>query len=73
MSETTIEDDTRQHHLSPAMVNALRCVDPDGIMAGGPTRAALMRRGLVIKRGKPAGRFGYLTEAGRELALRLRA
>lgn len=58
--------------LSPAMVKALEVTGLDDIMAGGPTRAALMRRGLVYKR-EGSGRFGYFTNAGRELAAGLQA
>lgn len=66
-------DPVKAYKLSPHMVEALTYTPLDGIMAAGGTRAALMRRGLVIKRGKPYGRFGYLTEAGREVALALRS
>jgi hypothetical protein len=58
--------------LSPAMIRALEVTGLDDIMAGGPTRAALMRRGLVFKRDGHS-RFGYLTGAGRELAAELQA
>ena len=51
--------------LSPAMIHALEVTGLDDIMAGGPTRAALMR--LVFKR-EGNGRFGYFTKAGRTLA-----
>ena len=56
--------------LSPAMIHALEVTGLDDIMAPGPTRAALMRRGLVFKR-DGNHRFGYLTKAGRELAAEL--
>lgn len=52
------------------MVHALKVTGLDDIMAGGPTRAALMRRGLVFKR-EGSGRFGFFTEAGRALAAEL--
>jgi len=54
-------------NLSPAMIHALEVTGLDDIMQRGPTRAALMRRGLVYG-GDQRGRFGYLTEAGRTLA-----
>ena len=53
--------------LSPAMIHALEVTGLDDIMQGGPTRAALMRRGLVFKR-DGLGEFGYFTKAGRALA-----
>lgn len=56
--------------LSPKMIHALEVTGLDDIMQGGPTRAALMRRGLVFKR-EGRSRFGYFTEAGRELAAEL--
>lgn len=55
------------------MIKALINTDPDDIMAAGPTRAALMRRGLVYARKSRVDRFGYLTPAGKELAAKLRA
>jgi hypothetical protein len=58
--------------LSRAMIRALEVTGLDDIMAPGPTRAALMRRGLVFKRDGNA-RFGYFTRAGRELAADLQA
>lgn len=56
--------------LSPKMIRALEVTGLDDIMAPGPTRAALMRRGLVFKR-EGNGRFGYFTDAGREIAAEL--
>jgi hypothetical protein len=58
--------------LSGAMIHALEVTGLDDIMAGGPTRAALMRRGLVFKR-EGSGRFGHFTEAGRALAADMQA
>lgn len=49
------------------MIRALEVTGLDDMMAGGPTRAALMRRGLVSKRGG-TGRFGHFTRDGRRLA-----
>jgi hypothetical protein len=49
------------------MIHALEVTGLDDIMSGGPTRAALMRRGLVFNR-KGGDRFGYFTQAGRVLA-----
>lgn len=55
--------------LSPDMIKALEITGLDDLMASGPTRAALIRRGLV--RGQSGGPFGYFTPAGRELAAAL--
>lgn len=63
MATDTIKD----LKLSPAMIRALKFTGLDDIMAGGPTRAALMRRGLVFKR-EGTDRFGYFTHKGRALA-----
>lgn len=61
----------REYGLTAAMVEMLTYQPLDGVMPPGPTRAALMRhRGLVANR--DSGRFGRLTEAGREVALALR-
>jgi hypothetical protein len=59
--------------LSPAMKRALMYTDPLDLMKPGPTRAALMRRGLVSKREPRPGRFGYLTPDGVKARAFLRA
>lgn len=66
----TIEKELK---LSPAMIHALEVTGLDDIMVGGPTRAALVRRGLVFNRENRGRRFGYFTDAGRELAAEFRA
>lgn len=56
--------------LSPAMIHLMKTTGLDDFITPGPTRAALMRRGLVFKR-ESSARFGYFTEAGRDMAAKL--
>lgn len=55
----------RRHSLTPKMKQALRAASPHyGYVNPGPTRAALMRRGLVYKFGAESGMGGRLTAEG---------
>jgi hypothetical protein len=56
--------------LTPKMIETLENADLDGVLPAGPTRAALMRRGLVVC-GNGSEWFGLLTAPGRELAEKL--
>ena len=53
--------------LTPKMLTALECTEPGDIMKPGPTRAALMRRGLVLSRSSWPDRFGQLSSNGERL------
>lgn len=58
--------------LSEPMKNLLRSSRPGVVVASGPTRAALIRRGLVHKLGTGSQSAGMLTpegEAAREFLL----
>jgi hypothetical protein len=57
-------------NLSPHMIEMLTYAPPEDVLPRGGTRAALIRRGLVVDGN--SSRFGRLTEAGYELALELR-
>ncbi len=57
-------EDIKSLKLSPSMKTALMCTEPGDIMKGGPTRAALMRRGLVFRRESRPDRFGRLSPNG---------
>lgn len=59
------------HKLSPKMTTALICTKPGDLMKPGPTRAALMRRGLVFNRTDWPRPFGHLSPAGERLRLTL--
>jgi hypothetical protein len=50
--------------LSQNMIDALIYNAPGDMIAGGPTRAALIRRGLVTKLDGSQGRGGIMTPAG---------
>lgn len=73
MTDNEIANEIRKYKLSPCMIEMLTYSPLDATfpLEGGPTRAALIRRGLAWKFG--TGQGGRLTEAGRELALKLRA
>jgi len=66
-------DTMKQHRLTEPMKHALLLADPNcGHVQAGPTRAALMRRGLVHRFG--TGNGGTLTAEGwtvRTLLLKL--
>ena len=75
MTDNEITNEIRKHKLSPHMIEEMTYNPLGAVMQPGPTRAALMRRGLVHGRStvEQEWRFGRFTEAGRELALKLRA
>lgn len=50
--------------LSQNMIDALIYNAPGDMIAGGPTRAALIRRGLLTKLDGSQGRGGIMTELG---------
>lgn len=50
--------------LTAKMVTALTCTEPGDLMKGGPTRAALIRRGLVCKMSRLNGMAGRFTPDG---------
>lgn len=69
----SLDDKIKALKLTQRMVKALARASLEGwTTVPGPTRAALMRRGLVRGDNSTPG-FGYLTGAGRVLALKLRA
>lgn len=57
--------------LTPAMAEAIKNTEPGDLMKGGPTRAALIRRGLVHPMDYYPGRQGVLTETGLQARAKL--
>lgn len=57
--------------LSKNMIDALKNTEPGDMMAGGPTRAALIRRDLLTKLDVSQGRGGILTELGESVRAKL--
>lgn len=62
-----LSDEIKKLKLTAKMLTALECTEPGDIMKPGPTRAALMRRGLVFSRSSRPDRFGRLSPNGERL------
>lgn len=63
--------DLKELKLSSKMMTALECTEPGDLMKPGPTRAALMRRGLVFRRESRPDRLGRLTPNGERLRVQI--